>query len=83
VEDNDLMLKHVVEYYKNLFGSELESGVKLEEDFWEEEDKVTIQENELLTAPFSKEEIRLAIFYSYAEGAPGPNGFPFMFYHHF
>ena len=34
VEDNDLMLNHVVEFYKNLFGSETESGVKLDEDFW-------------------------------------------------
>jgi hypothetical protein len=41
VEDNDLMLNHAVEFYKNLFGSNIESGVKLDEDFWSEEEKVT------------------------------------------
>jgi len=83
VEDNALMLTHAVEFYKNLFGSEQESGVRLDEDFWSSEDRVTIQENELLEAPFSEEEIRIAIFESYAEGVPGPDGFSFMFYHHF
>ena len=48
-----------------------------------EEERVTEQENELLEAPFSEEEIRIAIFESYAEGVPGPDGFSFMFYHHF
>lgn len=36
-----------------------------------------------MESPFSEEEIRNAIFESYADGAPGPDGFSFMFYHHF
>jgi hypothetical protein len=83
VSENEAMLSHAVDFYKNLFGSELDSGVKLDENFWSEEDKVTSEENELLTAPFSEEEIKVAIFESYAECALGPNGFSFMFYHHF
>jgi hypothetical protein len=52
-------------------------------DFWEEEERVTLQENEILEAPFSKEEVKEAVFGSYAEGAPGLDGFPFLFYQTF
>jgi len=74
------MLEHAVLFYKNLFGFEESLGVKLGENFWDEGDKVTSQENELFEAPFSEEEIRLAVFESYAEGSPSPDGFSFMFY---
>jgi len=39
--------------------------------------------NEFLEAPFSEEEIRAAVFESYAEGAPDPDGFSFLFYQTF
>ncbi|XP_066344398.1 uncharacterized protein [Miscanthus floridulus] len=47
------------------------------------EDKVTTSENELLEASFTEDEIKAAIFDSYAEGAPGPDGFSFLFYQAF
>jgi hypothetical protein len=37
-------------------------------------------ENELFEAPFSENEVREAVFGSYAEGALGPDGFSFLFY---
>ena len=37
----------------------------------------------MLDAEFSEKEIRDAVFGSYAEGAPGPDGFPFLFYQKF
>jgi hypothetical protein len=46
------MLNHSVDFYKNLFGAELVSGVKLDEDFWGEDDKVTTLENEMLETSF-------------------------------
>ena len=52
-----------------MFGAEPDSGVKLDENFWEEEDKVTILENNMLEAPFTEEEIRTAVFDTYADGA--------------
>jgi hypothetical protein len=55
----------------------------LDENFWEEDEKVTNEENQLLQAEFSKEEIKTAIDASYAEGAPRPDGFSFMFYQKF
>ena len=41
---------------------------------------MTALENELLEAPFTENEVREAVFSSYAEGAPGPDGFSFLFY---
>jgi hypothetical protein len=77
------MLEHVVTFYKNLFGQEDSGGVSLDHDFWELDEKVTDFENEMLEAPFSENEVREAVFSSYAEGAPGPDGFSFLFYHVF
>jgi hypothetical protein len=77
------MLKHVVAFYKNLFGEEASEGLKLDEDIWEVEEKVTSEENQILEAQFSVEEIKEAIDSSYAEGALGPDGFSFMFYQKF
>ena len=48
--------------------------------FWAEEEKVTLEENLMLQCPFSEEEIKEAVFGSYADGAPGPDGFSFMYY---
>lgn len=72
-----------MDFYKNLFGEEEHLGVHLGDNFWEEGDKVSICENELLEAPLTKEEIKNAIFDSYVEGAPRPDGFPFLFYQTF
>jgi hypothetical protein len=55
----------------------------IDEDFWGEDDKVTVQENVMLEASFSEEEIKMAIFESYAKGALGLDSFSFMFYYHF
>jgi hypothetical protein len=48
-----------------------------------EDEKVTIDENEMLSKSFSEEEIREVVFSSYADGAPGPDGLSFMFYQSF
>lgn len=42
------MLDHAVDFYKNLFGLEETFGLKLNDNFWEEEDK----ENELFGSSF-------------------------------
>jgi hypothetical protein len=44
---------------------------------------VSEEENVMLVAPFSEEEVRDAVFSCYAEGAPGPDGITFLFYQKF
>lgn len=83
IEDIKGMLEHAVSFYSNLFKKEERFDVKLDDNFWSEEEKVTREENDILEAEITQEEIREAIFGSYAEGAPGPDGFSFLFYQKF
>ena len=45
--------------------------------------QVSEDENEGLMAPFSEEEVELAVFYMEHNKAPGPNGFSAEFYQFF
>jgi hypothetical protein len=47
----------MLSYYKRLFGKEERSNVKLGDDFWEEEEKVSMEENQILEFEFIEEEI--------------------------
>ena len=73
------MLNHAVDFYKKLFSTEDNHGVHLGENFWEEGDKATDSENEMLEAPFTEVEIKNVLFESYAEGGPRLDGFSFLF----
>jgi mannosylglycoprotein endo-beta-mannosidase len=44
---------------------------------------VSEEENEMLTAPFSEEEVKMAVFDMERNKAPGPDGFPADFYQFF
>jgi hypothetical protein len=82
-DKTESMSKHATEFYKKLFGQEPRENLRLDENFWEEDEKVSNEENQLLQVEFSEEEIKTAIDASYTEGAPGPDGFSFMFYQKF
>jgi hypothetical protein len=69
IEDTPGMLKHAVQFYKTLFGKEVRENIKLGAEFWSEEDKVIPKENLGLEASFTNEEIKEAVFGSYAEEA--------------
>jgi hypothetical protein len=77
------MIKIAREFYKDIFAKEQREDIALDQSFWDDEDLVTQEENEMLTTPFFEEEIKEAIFSSYAEGAPGPDGLSFLFYQKF
>lgn len=83
IEGNDNLLSHAVDFYKNLFGQEEDSGISLGENFWEESEKVSNEERDFLEADFTELEVKEAIFSSYAEGPPGPDSFSFLFYQTF
>jgi hypothetical protein len=50
-------MRIAVDFYKNLFKKEERGEVYLAESFWGQGEKVTQEENDLLSAPFSEEEI--------------------------
>ena len=83
VTEVDEMLKVASDFYKDLFKKENPSGFSLQNIFFSASKKVSPAENELLEAPFSETEVKEAIFSSYPDGAPGPDGIPFLFYEHF
>ena len=83
VNDIKDMLGVAVDFYKDLFKKEHNSGFTLSSDFFFAEELVTLVENENLESPFTEEEIKKAVFDSYPDGAPGPDGIPFFFYQHF
>lgn len=66
-----------------MFGKEERLDINLDDDLWGSGDLVTIAENNLLDQPFSEEEVKAVVFSSYADGAPGPDGFPFLLYQKF
>jgi hypothetical protein len=70
-------------YYKELFKWESREPFCSYNNFWDKEDLVQVDENAELEAHFSEEEIREVVLSCYSEGAPGPNGLSFLFYHKF
>jgi hypothetical protein len=83
VEDDRGMMKIAVDFYKDLFRKERREDISPGENFWREEDKVTQEENDNLSAPFTEIEIKMAIDNCYVEGAPDPDGLPFLFFQKF
>ena len=55
----------------------------MDKEFWGLGDLITSEENELLTKPFTEEEIKEVVFSCYSDGTPGPDGVSFMFYQKF
>lgn len=83
VSDTKSILGIDVDYYRSLFNAEPHPDISLQYDFWAEEEKVSLEENLSLTQPISEDEIKHVVFNSYAEGAPGPDGFSLLFYQKF
>jgi len=61
VSENKGMLGLAIDFYKMLFGYEEKIDIHLDENFWEENDYITAEENNLLEAPLSEEEIKEAV----------------------
>jgi hypothetical protein len=71
--------KHIVDFYKNLFGSNRNQGVHLELYFWNKEGKLGEEIRTVLEAKFSEKEVQLATEGMKIESVLGPNGFSVNF----
>jgi mannosylglycoprotein endo-beta-mannosidase len=77
----DVELKqYITSYYKSLFGPTNESTIQLDMANVEDIPQISSEENDRLTADFTIEEVKEAIFQMEHNKAPGPDGFPAEFY---
>jgi hypothetical protein len=79
ITDQIAIEKHIVAFYKKLFGAGEPRGVHLGEDFWDPGEMIDAGDRELLEPPFSEKEVRAAIACMKSNYAPGPNGFTVVF----
>jgi mannosylglycoprotein endo-beta-mannosidase len=83
IEGHEQLKSYITNYYKNLFGPPEESSFSLDEAQTDDIPQVSIEENGLLTAPYSEKEVKKAVFQMEHNKAPGPDGFPAEFYESF
>ena len=74
---------YITEYYKGLFGPHIHNSFSMDETLRYDIPQVSEEENEVLTAPFSEEEVKMAVFDMEHNKASGPDGFPAEFYQFF
>jgi hypothetical protein len=80
-EDN--LKVYITEFYKKLFGAPAPTNISLVESDIHDITQISPLENEILTAPFTSEEVFEAISQMELNKAPGPDGFPAEFYQTF
>ena len=62
IDGQDQLKEYITNYYKGLFGAPEEGNFTLDESRTADITQVTPEENNLLTASFSEEEISKAVF---------------------
>lgn len=80
IEGNDNLLTHATKYYTDLFGPEEDHDIHIELSSWDELAHVTEDENNELGKPFSKSEIKEALFQMEKNKAACPDKIPIEFY---
>jgi hypothetical protein len=76
IEGQANLKSYITKFYKGLFGEPERSSFVLDDDRVDDIPQVSQAENDILTAPFSEEEVKAAIFQMEHNKAPGPDGFP-------
>jgi hypothetical protein len=80
VVSSDRLKFHITNYYKHLFGVPEQTEITLMEDQIHDIPQISHDENEILIAEFTENEVREAVFQMEHNKAHGPNGFPAEFY---
>jgi hypothetical protein len=82
IEGTDNLLEHATTYYKSLFGPAPGNIFEFNHDMWESHEKINDVDNEILSKPFTMEEVKDALFSMKKNKAPGPDNIPIEFYQH-
>jgi hypothetical protein len=80
IEGDSNLVAHATEFYKSLFGPTPDNTFPLNEELWEQEEKVTDADNAELTKFFSESEIKVALSQMKKNKAAGPDSIPIEFY---
>jgi hypothetical protein len=80
IDNDEDMVNHATEYYKELFGPSDSPIFSLSPDCWTQEEKLNEEENTTLIREFSKEEIKKVVKNMKRNTAPGPDHIPIEFY---
>ena len=80
IEGQEQLKSYITNYYKTLFGAPEEGNFSMDESRTEDIPQVSEEENNHLTAPYTEEEVKKAVFQMEHNKARGPDGFPAEFY---
>ena len=78
IDDPGELREMVNDFYQTLYTSEIVTG--LDEVMAHVPVKVTVGMNDILCAPYTNEEVKVALFQMFPTKARGPDGFPAHFY---
>jgi hypothetical protein len=65
IEGHEQLKSYITNYYKRLFGAPEDSSFSLDETQVADIPQLSITENDLLTAPYTEEEVQEAIFFKW------------------
>jgi hypothetical protein len=83
IEGHEQLKSYITNNYKNLFGEPEEGNFSMDESRTDNIPQIFNEENAHLTAPYTEEEVKHAVFQVEHNKAPGPDGFPAEFYQNF
>jgi hypothetical protein len=76
IEGHELLKSYIKIYYKGLFDELEEGNFSIDESRTYDIPQVSDEENNLLTSPYSEEEVKKAVFQMEHNKAPHLDGFP-------
>jgi len=76
IEGDENLVNHATSYYKTLFGPDIGNTFPLDPSLWNNDEKVSEEDNSALIKPFTEEEIKFTLFKMEKNKAIGPDKIP-------